>query len=640
MSKHVLRMTLRMKFILVFSFIILMVTLLTGYLSFSRAKSSLEDEMGRTLMAIARTGVLMINGDLHASLKSPEDENNDAYSQIKGILQEIKEKNNATYVYTMARIDEEGVMFVVDAEEDEESMSHLGDEYENGMEEEMERAFAGESSYTRAFYTDDWGTFKTGYAPILNSSGEVVAILGIDISAEQVLQEEREFLKQYCFAGGAGILIGIVCSILFAAYLTAPMRKMVNTLSEIADMKGDLTQEIRVKSADELGELAVQFNRMLANLRTLISSIRENTHKVAGTSSDLSDTASKARQATEGIIAAIEDTVRAVEEGSEKQRESVEKAAQVMDRFNQSLQQVAAGAAEQADHVSRASGYVNEIANEMHQVAESGRTVADSSASTAEAAQAGKEVITGTVDGMEKIRSIVQEAAGNIHKLGSRSQQIGEIILVIDDIAEQTNLLALNAAIEAARAGEHGKGFAVVADEVRKLAERSSKSTKEIGELVMTITQGIETSVSAMSMAVSEVDTAFTRASEAGDMLRDILNLAERADEQVQQINESTVRIYEKSRDMVNAIDTMAAIVEENSAVSSEMASGSQDVREMVVNIGYVSSQTSQAVKDVATSGEEMRSVVENTAKSSEVLADMAQQLDVMTASFKLHQKD
>ncbi len=640
MSKPALRMTLRMKFILVFSLIILVVTVLTGYLSFHRAKNSLEDEMGRTLMAVARTGVLMIDGDLHAALKSPEDEATEAYRQIKRVLQQIKEQNDATYVYTMAMIDEERVMFVVDAEEDEESMSHLGDEYENGMEKEMKSAFEGESSYTSEFYTDEWGTFKTGYAPIKDSSGEVVAILGIDLSAEKVLREESEFLKQYCFAGGAGILIGIVCSILFAAYLTSPMRRMVNTLSEIADMKGDLTQEITVNSADELGELAAQFNRMLANLRTLISNIRDNTHKVAGTSSGLSDTASKARQATERIVTAIEDTVRAVEEGSEKQRESVEKAARVMDQFNLSLQQVASGAAEQAEHVGRASGYVNEIADEIHQVAESSRTVADSSASTAEAAQAGKEVITGTVDGMEKIRSIVQEAAENIDKLGSRSQQIGEIIQVIDDIAEQTNLLALNAAIEAARAGEHGKGFAVVADEVRKLAERSGKSTKEISDLVMTITRGIETSVSAMSVAVSEVDTVFTRAAEAGDMLREILNLAEKADKQVQQINESTLRISEKSRDMVSAIDTVAAIVEENSAVSCEMAAGSKDVRGMVTNIGYVSSQTSQAVRDVATSGEEMRSVVEKIATSSDVLADMAQQLDVMTGRFKLHKND
>ncbi|WP_418790505.1 methyl-accepting chemotaxis protein [Phosphitispora sp. TUW77] len=637
MRKPVLRITLRMKFILVFCFIIFLVMALTGYFSFNRAKTSLEDEMGRTLMAIARTGALMIDGDQHALLKSPEDENTDIYLNIKAILQQIKEENDATYVYTMAKIDEERVMFVIDAEEDEPS--HLGDEYENGMEPEMEMAFDGESIYTREFYTDEWGTFKTGYAPIMNSSGEVVAILGIDISAEKVIHEENDFLKQYCIAGAAGILIGIICSIVFAAYLTSPMRKMVTTLSEIADMKGDLTQEIRVNSADELGQLAAQFNRMLANLRTLIRNIRENTHQVAGTSTGLSDTASKASIATDGIVAAIEDTVRAVEEGSEKQRESVQKAIQVMDQFSTSLQQVAVGAAEQAEHVGKTSEYVNEIAGEIHQVAESSRTVADSSASTAEAALAGTDVITGTVDGMEKIRSIVQEAAKNIHKLGSMSQQIGEIILVIDDIAEQTNLLALNAAIEAARAGEHGKGFAVVADEVRKLAERSSKSTKEIGELVMTITRGIESSVSAMSLTVAEVDTVFSRSAQAGDMLRDILNLAEKAAKQVQQINESTLRISEKSKDMVSAIDTVAAIVEENSAASSEMTCSSQDVREMVMNIGYVSSQTSQVVKDVATSGEEMRTVVEKIAKSSEVLADMAQQLDSMTASFKLDKK-
>lgn len=630
-----LKTSLRTKFIIVFLAMILILTVLTGYLSYNRAVEALEDELGRSLMAIAQTGALMIDGDKHSTLKSPEDEESSAYKDLKKVLEDIKEVNGATYVYTMSVTDDNKVIFVVDAEVGED-MSHIGDEYEIGLEPEMEIALSGEGTFTKELYTDEWGTFKTGYAPVRNSEGETVAILGVDLSAEKVLAVEKELRTTYYYSGVIGIILGIVFSVLFAGYLTSPMRKMVKTMAAIADMKGDLTQEIKVGSRDEIGELAAQFNRMLANLRGLLMQVRSAINQVAETSSGLSDTATRARNATEEMVSAMAGTVSAVEEGSAMQRDSVRSAAEVMDQFNLSLQQVATGAVEQAKHVNKASGYVNEIAGEIQQVAESSVTVADSSAKTTDAARAGQEVITSTVEGMGKIREKAEEAANTIQELGNRSQQIGKIVQVIDNIAAQTNLLALNAAIEAARAGDHGKGFAVVADEVAKLADLSSKSTKEIGNLVVDITQGIERSVSAMSIVTSEVNEGFNKANDADRALREILELANRANIQIQQINQSTATMSEKSVGMVDVIGTVASIVEENSAASGEMAGNSTEVKKMVENIGFVSSQSAQAISDVAHSGEAMRNVVEEIADTSKLLAEMSEQLEKVTAQFKL----
>lgn len=630
------KFSLRTKFIFVFLFTVLIITLLTGYISYRKAALALEDQLGRRLMSIAKTGVLMVDGDLHATLQKPEDQGKEAYNSIKEVLRKIRDENEATYVYTMALAGEDKVVFVVDAEEQEEDMSFLGDEYEGGIEPEMERAFAGEACFTKGMYTDEWGTFKTGYAPVMDSQGQVVAILGVDLSADEILQEGAALRQRYYFAGGAGILFGIVFSVLFAGYLTSPLRRMVKTMADIADMKGDLTQEIKVKSKDEIGEMAAQFNRMLANLRGLLRQFRNSSNLVASTSANLSNSVANANQATDEIVAAISNTVQAIEEGSENQRRSLEEATQLISQFNHALQQVTSGAVEQAANVNESSLHVQNMAEEIEQIANNSQVVALSSEKTTEAAQTGTKVISNTIEGMDKIREIVQEAAKNIQDLGARSQQIGEIIQVIDDIAEQTNLLALNAAIEAARAGEHGKGFAVVADEVRKLAERSSKSTKEISNLVVSITQGIDGSVKAMDLATSEVDSGFELASEAGKVLNEILSTATTANEQIQKIGESTKKVYKDSKHMVESISSLAAIAEENSAVSTEMAQGSDTIKERVQKVGYLSVQSAQAVREVATSGEGMRDIVKEIAGSAESLALMARELEAITNSFKL----
>ncbi|MCX6068347.1 MAG: HAMP domain-containing methyl-accepting chemotaxis protein, partial [Chloroflexi bacterium] len=417
--------------------------------------------------------------------------------------------------------------------------------------------------------------------------------------------------------------------------------------------QGDLTRsalinttKLNLRSEDEVGQMAQaldgiienlvnvsnSFQQMTTNFRNVLLDVHSNANEVGASSSKLALTASQAGLAT----AQIATTVQQVAKGITQETDSISRTAQSVEQMSRAIDGVARGAQDQTASVTKAAEITSDISKTIAQVAGNAQSVTKDSADAAEAARLGAKTVSETVKGMERIKIKVSLSAQAVTEMGARSDQIGTIVETIEDIASQTNLLALNAAIEAARAGEHGKGFAVVADEVRKLAERSSLATKEIAGLIKGIQKTVSEAVKAMDEGGKEVENGVRLANESGDALGAILKAAEAVYRQAEEAGKGAAQMSSASNQLVAAVDGVSAVVEENTAATEEMAAGTAEVTRAIENIAAVSEENSAAIEEVSASAEEMSVQVDEVTAAAQLLADMAHALQKAISAFTL----
>ncbi|TXC92160.1 HAMP domain-containing protein [Metabacillus litoralis] len=652
------RLTIRMKLIIAFAIVLLIPSVSIGLISYQSAKSEIEKSMLQT----ARESVQLINTSLNSQLEPIQEDINyfaqsaktanttiteeDKRNIVAKFNQYIQTKPEAQTIYIGT---EEGEMIIA-------PFTQLPDDYdpktrpwyELAMDNKGEviitdpyiDASTKETSVTVAKTLDDRSGViavdiniaalsqltdqvkvgKEGYVTIIDKTETYLihpSIQGEKASGEWLkkLFESKNGSIDYTFEGAkkemefttneltgwkiAGtmysdeisnaaqgifiktltviisfLLIGGLIVFIIIRTIIRPIQSLVTSAERISN--GDLTEDIVVTSGDEIGQLSKSFKKMVDNLRSVIINLQTSSERVSASSEELIASANQTTVGTKQVAEAI--------------------------------QQVASGAENQTNKIEANTSALEEVLQGILNISTSSTQVSDLAQEAALEATEGEKYVKNNLEQMKFIHSSVLESNKVIQSLYQRSNEIGKILDAISQIADQTNLLALNAAIEAARAGEHGKGFAVVADEVRKLAEQSQKSAGQIALLISSVQEDTNKSVEIMSKVSKNAEEGLAISTETSEKFGFIMN----------SMNQMTPQIEE----VTATVQQMSAAVQEVSASANELTVIAKD-----------SLTTSE---EVAATTEEQLASMEEINSAAKALTGMAEELQALIEQFKV----
>ena len=369
-------------------------------------------------------------------------------------------------------------------------------------------------------------------------------LIGTGVYFSDVEEDFKEELISTMISTAGIILILILVSILISRNIIKPLSKITSTMSLIAEEK-DLTITMKGNGKDELSTMANAFNQMNSNIKQVVTNINENTSSLASQAEELS-------------------TV---------------------------TMQIQGGIIEQKAQTQAVAESVEQLAQSANNVAEKANTVLGTTKDVTQIVQDGNQTITENIAVISDVAQKVSEAVVTVEDLEKSSNQIGEILEVIKQIADQTNLLALNAAIEAARAGEQGRGFAVVADEVRTLASRTQESTGSINSIISDLQAGVHKTVGVMRSCEAQTDTSIEKANISGQALAQIQDAITTLDGMVQEINHAAESQHVQVTEISSNITSIAAVAEQSEIGTAQTSQSSEQLSQMAQELnGLVNS--------------------------------------------------
>ncbi|HML59751.1 methyl-accepting chemotaxis protein [Solidesulfovibrio sp.] len=426
--------------------------------------------------------------------------------------------------------------------------------------------------------------YNTAYWPILGADGNVAGMLFIGSDRGAIAATERTILYSALAASSMVALVVLVVGFFTARGMTSPLRRIIDLARKVS--RGDLEARPEGRFSGEMGELAGALEKMVTGLKAKIAEAEAMSQEA----NEEAKCAEAARAEAEKAQSMAEAAKReGMLEAAENLGLVIESIIAASGELESQVEHVRDGADHQRDRLREVVEAIAQMTATVLDVAKNASRAAQSAEDTKAKASAGSTVVEESMRSIDRVNAVSSNLKEAMAALGDQTQAIGRVMSVISDIADQTNLLALNAAIEAARAGEAGRGFAVVADEVRKLAEKTMTATKEVGQAVISIQQSVAGNIHNVDQAAAAVSEATGLAGKSGDVLREILGLAEASAREVAGI---------------------AAAAEQQSAAAEQISKAMNEVSEVVETTSSGMHESAQAVHALADLSGDMDQII------------------------------
>lgn len=387
-----------------------------------------------------------------------------------------------------------------------------------------------------------------------------------------------------------------------------------------------------VNRAVESGIVVATFNSEPLSLRGIFGAMVHRSKRLLNLSHDLAGTAQQSVEASSYNSTTIQQMAKSLNE----EAQSISNANANMEQIAAAIDTIARDSHEQKMAVENVSSASVEISQAINSANSSAKTVVTASQEAIGVSRAGANAVMQNLEQMKKIEETVAAFASRIEGMAKQSEQIEGIIENIEQIAEQTNLLALNAAIEAARAGEHGRGFAVVADEVRNLAERSAAATKETSGLINKVEEDIEDASKSVKSIVEKVKEGSRLANESGDAINKLLSSSENMSKQVDGMAGANNAVVKTMPDLLKSIEKISAVVDQNMSSTEELSLSVRHTVEMINNIASISKANADTINAISDNTVKATQEAEDVGNIASGLAGLADELQASTAQFKI----